>query len=94
MLAYNPGGREPVTGNAAQDAKRSEGMLFWLAWVSHNTTSMFSTSDAHGPFRRFFILATCTTFQQLLLESGAPGVLADALNLKDLLADSDLCPPT
>jgi phospholipid/cholesterol/gamma-HCH transport system substrate-binding protein len=93
MLAYNPGGKEPLTGDDAKDLARSEGYLFWLAWVSHNTASMFSTSDAQGPFRRFFILATCTTYQQLLLEQGAAGpLLEDALGIKDLLSDSDLCP--
>jgi hypothetical protein len=69
-------------------------MLFWLGWVAHNTVSMFQTSDAQGPFRRFIILATCTTYQQLLLETGPSAIVADALNLKDLLADSDICPPS
>src|SRR5205823_284274 len=50
--AYNPKGREPVTGDLAKDRNRDEGYLFWLAWVTHNTTSLFSTSDAQGPFRR------------------------------------------
>ncbi len=56
---------------------------------------MFSTSDAGGPYRRFMILATCTTYQQLLLENGAAAPLVeDALGIKKLLADSDLCPPS
>jgi phospholipid/cholesterol/gamma-HCH transport system substrate-binding protein len=95
MLAYNPGGKEPLTGDNSKDLARNEGLLFWLGWVSHNTASMFSTSDAQGPFRRFILLATCTTFQQLILEQGAAGpILEDALGVKDLLADSDLCPPS
>ena len=61
--------------------------------MSHNTNSMFSTGDAAGPFRRFIVLATCTTYQQLLLEQGAAApLLEDALGVKDLLADADLCP--
>jgi phospholipid/cholesterol/gamma-HCH transport system substrate-binding protein len=95
MLAYNPGGKEPLTGDNDKDLARSEGMLFWLGWVAHNTSSMFSTSDAQGPYRRFILLATCTTFQQLILEQGQAGpILEDALGVTDLLADSNLCPPT
>jgi phospholipid/cholesterol/gamma-HCH transport system substrate-binding protein len=93
MAAYNPGGKESLTGDPARDLRRDEGFLFWLAWVSHNTTSMFQTSDAQGPFRRFILLATCTTYQQLLLDQGAAApILEDALGVKELLSDSDLCP--
>ncbi len=94
MGAYNPNGAEGVSGNLAQDLNRDEGLLFWLGWVAHNTNSMFATSDASGPYRRFLILATCTTYQQLLLDNGAAAPLVeDVLGLKDLLADTDLCPP-
>jgi ABC-type transporter Mla subunit MlaD len=93
MGAYNPKGAEGLSGNLEQDLDRDEGLLFWLAWVGHNTTSMFQTSDASGPYRRFIILATCTTYQQLLLDNGAAAPLVeDALGLKDLLADTGLCP--
>ena len=47
-----------------------------------------------GPFRRIVLLATCTTYQQMLLEqfgSSAP-LVEDALGVRELLADSDLCP--
>src|SRR5204863_49593 len=60
MGAYNPNGREPVTGNPVTDANRDEGYLFWLAWVGQNTTSLFSTSDAQGPLRRFIAFFNCT----------------------------------
>jgi phospholipid/cholesterol/gamma-HCH transport system substrate-binding protein len=93
MASYNPGGKEPLTGDDTKDLARNEGYLFWLGWVAHNTASMFSTSDAQGPFRRFILLATCTTYQQLLLDQGAAApLLEDALGIKDLLSDSDLCP--
>ena len=72
-----PNGREGLTGNLAQDLNRDEGLLFWLGWVAHNTNSMFSTSDASGPYRRFIILATCTTYQQLLLDNGAAAPLVE-----------------
>jgi phospholipid/cholesterol/gamma-HCH transport system substrate-binding protein len=93
MAAYNPGGREPLTGDANKDRARNEGLLFWLGWVSHNSNSLFSTADASGPFRRIILLATCTTYQQLLLEHGSSAPLVeDALGIRDVLADSDLCP--
>ncbi len=93
IAAYNPNGAEGLSGNFQQDLNRQEGLLFWLGWVAHNTNSMFSTSDASGPYRRFIILATCTTYQQLLLDNGAAAPLVeDALGLKDLLADTGLCP--
>jgi phospholipid/cholesterol/gamma-HCH transport system substrate-binding protein len=93
LAAYNPGGKESLTGDPKRDLLRDEGQLFWLGWVSHNTTSMFQTSDAQGPFRRFILLATCTAYQQLLLEQGAAApILEDALGVKQLLSDSDLCP--
>src|SRR5436309_8518880 len=39
--AYNPNGREPVTGDPVKDRARDEGYLFWLGWTAHLTTSMF-----------------------------------------------------
>ena len=93
--AYNPGGKEALTGDNANDLNRSEGLLFWLGWVSHNTTSMFQTSDASGPFRRFIAMATCTTWKQIVLDQGAAGPLVeDAFGIGDLLADTKLCPPS
>lgn len=93
MAANNPGGREELTGNLNVDRARDEGLLYWLAWVSHNSNSLFNTADASGPFRRVILLATCTTYQQLLLEHGSSAPLVeDALGIRELLADSDLCP--
>jgi phospholipid/cholesterol/gamma-HCH transport system substrate-binding protein len=94
LAAYNPKGNEGISGDLQQDLQRDEGLLFWLGWVAHNTTSMFQTSDASGPYRRFIILATCTTYQQVLLDNGAAApLIEDALGVKDLLADTGLCPP-
>jgi hypothetical protein len=94
LAAYNPKGNEGLSGDLQQDLQRDEGLLFWLGWVAHNTTSMFQTSDASGPYRRFIILATCTTYQQVLLDNGAAApLIEDALGVKDLLADTGLCPP-
>jgi len=93
IAGYNPGGAEGLTGDRVKDLARDEGQLFWLAWVSHNSNSLFQTGDAQGPFRRFILLATCSTFQQTLLEQGAAApIVEDLLGVKDLLSDSDLCP--
>jgi phospholipid/cholesterol/gamma-HCH transport system substrate-binding protein len=53
--AFNSGGAEELTGDLSKDRARDEGYLYWLAWTAQNTVSMFSTSDANGPFRRFTI---------------------------------------
>jgi phospholipid/cholesterol/gamma-HCH transport system substrate-binding protein len=55
--AYNPGGREGLTGDVATDRARQEGFLFWLAWAAQNGVSLFNTADAQGPFRR---ITLCT----------------------------------
>jgi phospholipid/cholesterol/gamma-HCH transport system substrate-binding protein len=48
-LAYNPPG-------SAQ-----EGYLFWLAWLNHDTNSLFFTQDAGGPLRHGLVLGDCNT---------------------------------
>ena len=79
--AYNPRGREPVTGNAAQDRARDEGYLFWLGWVSQNTVSLFSTSDATGPFRRALAGFNCTGIQETLADQPAAGAIIGVSNV-------------
>ena len=60
MAAYNPNGREGPEADA-----REEGYLFWLAWVAHQSTTVFSTSDAHGPFRPSLVGVSCQTARSL-----------------------------
>jgi phospholipid/cholesterol/gamma-HCH transport system substrate-binding protein len=95
MAGHNPNGAEPVvsTGNAAADLaankKRDEGYLFWLGWVAQHTTSLFSTSDAQGPLRRFVIFFNCNTIRSELSHNPAGGPL---LGLTNALNDPGLCP--
>jgi phospholipid/cholesterol/gamma-HCH transport system substrate-binding protein len=89
MLAYNPRGRESLTGNVAADRRRDEGMLFWLSWVAQNTVSMFNSADASGPFRRIVLYATCSTFQNQVEQEPIRELL---FNVTDLLNDPGLCP--
>ena len=89
MGAYNPNGREPVGAPG-----RDEGLLFWLAWVSHNSNSLFSTADASGPFRRILLIATCTTYLQMLepLDAATQAVVTDLLGIQSLFEVGGLCP--
>jgi phospholipid/cholesterol/gamma-HCH transport system substrate-binding protein len=89
MGAYNPNGKEPVPSDPTAAAARDEGLLFWLGWVAHNTTSLFSTGDVAGPFRRITATASCSTYQNLVSLEPAAGAI---LNLNQLLADQGLCP--
>lgn len=87
MVAYNPGGTQALTGNPITDAKRDEGYSFWLAWVAHLTDSLFSTSDASGPFRRTITTIDCNTLR------GAAGgtALEPLLGLTKIFNDPGLC---
>ena len=76
IAAFNPGGAEGLTGNPQQDRARQEGYLYWLAWVSQNTVSLFNTADAQGTLRRFALQGIdCTTLTQF----GLPMPVIDAL---------------
>ncbi len=61
MLGNNPNGRE-----APDKQGREEGYLFWLSWLSHQTTNLQSTDDANGPMRPIFVTGTCSTFTSLV----------------------------
>ena len=80
--AHNPNGNEELTGDLAKDRARDEGYLYWLAWTAQNTVSLFSTSDAQGPFRRIFLGGVnCNTF----VGEGLPPEFGE------LLGDAGVC---
>ena len=89
MLAYNPKGREKLTGDRAVDVQRDEGLLFWLGWVSQNTTSIFSTADANGPYRRIIVGFTCSALQVAVKQEPANEIIMAA---SDALNTPGLCP--
>jgi phospholipid/cholesterol/gamma-HCH transport system substrate-binding protein len=64
LLAYNPGGREGPEKGAA----RQEGYLFWVAWLDHMATQLFSDADAHGTFRPTTAGGTCRTIEKIVSE--------------------------
>jgi phospholipid/cholesterol/gamma-HCH transport system substrate-binding protein len=88
MGSFNPRGREPVTGLETADRARDEGYLFWLAWVSQNTVSLFSTSDATGPFRRALAGFSCTGIRETLSSQPAAGSI---IGLSNVLNTPGLC---
>jgi len=75
MGAFNPGGKQALTGNDETDRRREEGYLYWLAWAAQNGVSLHNTADAQGVQRRLTLcgLNTATALDQL-----GPG-LADAI---------------
>ncbi|HEX2234436.1 MAG TPA: MlaD family protein [Thermoleophilaceae bacterium] len=74
--AFNSGGAEGLSGDLARDRRRDEGYLYWLAWTAQNTVSLFHTSDAMGPLRRFYLGGlNCTTLE----DQGLPAPVADTL---------------
>jgi phospholipid/cholesterol/gamma-HCH transport system substrate-binding protein len=99
MAAYNPKGREPLPGSLAQARNRDEGYLFWVGWVGHLTQSLFSTSDAQGPFRRALLGITCDTIRQQAAAGVGqfgplgPGGTAGILGLTNLVAPTGICAP-
>ena len=88
MGAYNPRGREAVTGNETADRRRDEGYLFWLGWLTQNTNSLFSTSDATGPMRRALAGFNCTGVRETLSQQPAAGQI---IGLSNILNTPGLC---
>jgi phospholipid/cholesterol/gamma-HCH transport system substrate-binding protein len=74
MGAYNPGGAESLNGKSiSQQRQRQEGLLYWLAWAAQNGSSLFSTADGQGPWRRVTICGVPAA----VLSGIVQGVLAD-----------------
>jgi phospholipid/cholesterol/gamma-HCH transport system substrate-binding protein len=83
MVAYNQNG----TDSAAHTGK-TPGFLYWIAWVDHEATTLFSAEDANGPFRPLFIEASCATLKEEAKEE--PG-LEFLDNLTPLLTTPGFC---
>jgi phospholipid/cholesterol/gamma-HCH transport system substrate-binding protein len=83
MAAYNPNGREGPEVDG-----REEGYLFWLGWIGHQSATVFSTLDAHGPFRPSLVAMSCQTARSLAHDQ--PGA-EFFLNLTPLLTNPAVC---
>ena len=57
----------------AEQRERQEGFLYWLAWTAQNGTSLFSTADGQGPWRRVTICGVPAS----VLTGIVQGVLAE-----------------
>jgi phospholipid/cholesterol/gamma-HCH transport system substrate-binding protein len=88
MAAYNPNGAEPVPADLNEARARDEGYLFWAGWVAQNTVSLFSTSDASGPFRRAMFGTSCDLARATTITQPE---LAPLLGFTDLLAPTGVC---
>jgi phospholipid/cholesterol/gamma-HCH transport system substrate-binding protein len=82
--AYNPGGAEGLDGKSiSQQRQRQEGFLYWLAWVSQNGSSLFSSADGQGPWRRVTICGLPASAVTGIVN----GVLGDITESNPALAD-------
>jgi phospholipid/cholesterol/gamma-HCH transport system substrate-binding protein len=70
LAGYNEKGRQ-----GPSVAGRDEGYLFWLAWLQHNGASLFSMSDANGPFRPVTLGATCSVLKEITGENAPLNLL-------------------
>ncbi len=70
LIGYNPNGREgPDKSMNTGPNPREEGYLFWIAWLLHNGNSLFSASDANGPYRPITVGGSCSTLTALASQS-------------------------
>ncbi len=81
LLGYNQNGRE-----GPENASRDEGYLFWLAWLQHNGSAVFSTSDANGPLRALTVGGTCNTLKNTAANNPPLNMI-----LAPALLDSTIC---
>lgn len=82
VLDYNPPGAQ-------------EGYMFWLAWLNHNASSVFSTQDAHSPLRRGTVVATCNDLLTIkgATRVGGPYELVRMIALMAGLPEHSNCQP-
>ena len=87
MAARNPKGAEPV-GTPGRD----EGYLFWIAWLGHNTASIYSAADGNGFFRRIYLSMGCDQALEIVQDDPTGLIqLVTGLTPPTLLAAA--CPP-
>jgi phospholipid/cholesterol/gamma-HCH transport system substrate-binding protein len=100
--AYNPNGTEEISdacerqGQCTREERaRNESFLYWLAWLGQANTSLFSTSDALGPFRRAWLLGLNCAIERQITDQLEPigGPLVDEVqqNLEEALNGLGAC---
>lgn len=83
LLGYNRDGRE-----GPEKKGRDEGYLFQLAWLAHQSVSIFSGQDAHGVFRPLVLGGPCNVIKGTA--ESAPGA-EFLLGLTGVLNDPKVC---
>ena len=86
LLAFNQNGREAPT--AENNNTRDEGYLFYLAWLAHQSVSIFSTQDGNGVLRPFLTASTCNTIKNTASSNPQAEAL---LGLTAVLTDPLIC---
>ena len=66
MAAFNPNGAEP-----SGTPKRDEGYLYWASWLAHNGSTVFSSGDGNGFFRRIYFTVGCDQVSEIIDSSSA-----------------------
>lgn len=87
MATYNPNGAE-----APDTAGRDEGYLYWLAWLAHNSNSVFQAGDAHGFYRRIYLTGSCDSLLQMLLASPLEPVVNSVGQVFSDINPDGVCP--
>ena len=54
MAAKNPNGAQPAGAPG-----RDEGYLYWVSWLGHHSSSVFSAGDGNGFYRRIYLTMGC-----------------------------------
>ena len=84
LLSYNENGKE-----GPEKADRSEGYLFWLAWLNHNGAALFSSSSNTGVLRPAALQVTCATVKQTIAQEPELEFLQ---GLTPVLFNERICP--
>jgi phospholipid/cholesterol/gamma-HCH transport system substrate-binding protein len=69
MAAWNPNGAEE-SGTPG----RNEGFLYWISWLNHNATTVWSAGDGTGYMRRLYLTMGCEQVASLISAPGGGAV--------------------
>jgi len=87
MAAFNPDGANPVGSEG-----RDEGYLYWVAWLGHNGSNVFSAGDGNGFFRRIYFTVGCDNLSEIITSNGVPDPLKEIVTGFNLPVRETLCP--
>jgi phospholipid/cholesterol/gamma-HCH transport system substrate-binding protein len=89
MAAFNPNGAEP-----SGTPDRDEGYLYWVGWLGHNGSNVFSAGDGNGFFRRIYFTVGCDQLIEIVeSSSAAEQALKEIVTGFTAATRAVLCPP-